>query len=188
MKTRNTKGSIGIVMGSCFVAGGLYLVLHFDEYAGEYLPDWTPRGSRIYGLLAILLGVGLICFARWPRFGARRSAVEDYVWRLSQELYRRFGAKKYYPLAEVSRIAAECRLSMRFIAYAHAMFCSPEEFDGYYGPLRSASTYDGLRGFVSDKYLDGALGFDAGTWVRLGRPPGDAETIQQHQVHDTGGG
>ena len=90
----------------------------------------------------------------------RRSAIGSYFWRLSQALARRFGKKSHYSTEEVSK-AAEAGFDAAFIAYAHAMFCTREDFDAYYGPLRVRCTYDGLRGSVARRFFDGATGFDA---------------------------
>jgi hypothetical protein len=131
--------------------------------------------SRVYGVLGVVLGAGLIWLARWPRWGARRSAIEDYVWSLSQELMRRFGRRNYYSVEEVTRTAGESDCPAAYIAYAHAMFCSRSDFDAYYGSLHAACTYDGLRGVIARRYFDGGHGFDAATVVRLATPPRDEE-------------
>jgi len=91
----------------------------------------------------------------------RRRAVGSYFWRLSPALCRRFGKKNAYTVAEVSRVAQDGSFDMAFIAYAHAMFCSREEFDLHYGPLCLACTYDGLREAVARRFFSGATGFDA---------------------------
>jgi hypothetical protein len=178
------KGIGGIIAGALLiVAGGLLiafpktgLFIHPAYVEGGYFFEWVSRpGSRVYGFLGVLLGAGLIWLARWPRWGARRSAIEDYVWSLSQELSRHFGTKKYYSVEEVNRIAGGSGCRMAYIAYAHAMFCSRSDFDAYYGPLRVACTYDGLRDVIARRYFDGARGFDAATVVRLATPPREEE-------------
>jgi|SRR6266571_1987996 len=184
MRVKSNKGIAGIILGILFiVAGGFFialptagLVLHHDAESGRYFPEWMSKGgSRIYGFVGVVLGTGLIWLARWPRWGAQRSAIEDYVWSLSQELSRHFGTKKYYSVEEVSRIAGESGYKMAYIAYAHAMFCSRADFDAYYDPLRVACTYDGLRGVIARRYFDGARGFDAATVVRLATRPREEE-------------
>ena len=57
--------------------------------------------------------------------------------------------------------AAEAGFDTAFIAYAHAMFCTREDFDFHYGPLRVRCTYDGLRRSIARRFFDGATGFDA---------------------------
>jgi hypothetical protein len=91
----------------------------------------------------------------------RRSAIGSYFWRLPQVVSRRFGKKSHYSIAEVSTAAAGGSFNMAFIAYAHAMFCSRDDFDAYYGPLRVACTYDGLRHSIARRFFCGATGFDA---------------------------
>lgn len=60
---------------------------------------------------------------------------------------------------------------MSFISYAHAMFCSRGDFDAYYGPLRVACTYDGLRRSIGRRFFRGATGFDAANiLLRAGSP------------------
>ncbi len=105
----------------------------------------------------------------------RRRALGRYFWRLSQELWRRFGKKNAYAIDEVSRVAQEGNFDMAFIAYAHAMFCSREDFDAHYGPLRLACTYDGMRESVARRFFSGATGFDALNILIRAGPPLDRE-------------
>lgn len=184
MPKKSNKGTAGIIVGVLFiVAGGFFialptegLILHHDAEIGRYFPEWVSKErSRIYGILGVVLGVGVIWLARWPRWGARRSAIDDYIWSLSQELSQHFGTKQYYSVEEVSRIAGESGCKMAYLAYAHAMFCSRADFDAYYGPLRVACTYDGLRDVIARRYFDGARGFDAAGVVRFATPPRDEE-------------
>jgi len=184
MATRTNNGTVGIIVGIfLIVAGGILiafpmagLVLHQDAESGRYFPEWVSKeGSQVCGVVAVVLGTSLIWLARWPRWGARRTAIDDYVWGLSQELSRHFGTKKYYSVEEVGRIAGESGYRIAYIAYAHAMFCSRGDFDAYYGPLRVACTYDGLRDVIARRYFDGAQGYDATTVVRLATPPREEE-------------
>ena len=184
MTKRSNQGIAGIIAGVLLiVAGGFFialptagLILHHDAESGRYFPEWMSKeGSRVYGIVGVVLGAGLIWLARWPRWGARRSAIDDYIWSLSQELSRHFGTKKYYSVEEVSRIAGESGCKMAYIAYAHAMFCSRADFDAYYGPLRVACTYDGLRDVIARRYFDGGRGFDAAGVVRFATPPREEE-------------
>lgn len=95
------------------------------------------------------------------RFLKRRLAIRNYVWKLSQELSRRFNKKQYYSIEEITKAAQGAGLRTAFLSYAHAIFCSREEFDAYYSQLRLCSTYDGLRATVSRRYFDGMRDFDA---------------------------
>jgi hypothetical protein len=182
MSIRTYKGIGGVIAGMLLTVAGCFLIA-FPKDAAFFHPSegWgfvervSRQGSRVYGLIAVLLGAGVIWLARWPRWGARRSAIEDYVWSLSQELSRHFGTKKYYSVEEVSRVASESGYNTAYMAYAHAMFCSRSDFDDYYGPLRVACTYEGLRDTIARCYFDGASGFDAATIVRLARPPREEE-------------
>src|SRR6185437_5136410 len=120
-------------------------------------------------------GAGIIWVLHWPAWGARRSAIDDYIWNLSQELLRHFGRKRYYDIEDVSQIARGSDFDMAYIAYAHAMFCSRADFNAYYGPLRVRCTYDGLRKVIGCRYFNGAYGFDAGSVVRFATPPNEEE-------------
>jgi hypothetical protein len=95
----------------------------------------------------------------------RRIAINNYVWKLSQELLRRFGKKHYYSIEEVTQAARGASFRIAFLSYAHAIFCSRADFDAYYVPLRVACTYDGLRAFVSRRYFGGVRDFDAASIV-----------------------
>jgi hypothetical protein len=100
----------------------------------------------------------------------RRIAIRDYVRRLPAELLRRWGEQRYYALDQVSSAAEQAGFDKTFLAYAHALFCRREEFDSYYGPLKVACTYDGLRRIVSRRYFEGASDFDAASIIRFNRP------------------
>lgn len=102
----------------------------------------------------------------------RRLAIRSYVWKLSQELSRRFGKKKFYSVDEVTQAAERGHLSTAFIAYAHAIFCARADFDARYSALGVACTYDGLRGVVSRRYFGGATGFDAARLIAATRREG----------------
>src|ERR1017187_10284733 len=180
MAARTNKGVAGIIVGVLIIiAGGYFIVFpkagfffQLDEESGQKsLLRMSQEASRIYGALGVVLGLGLIWLARWPRWGGQRAAIEDYYWGLSQELSQHFGLKQFYRLDEVSRIADESGCAKAYMAFAHAMFCSRPDFDAYYEPLHVACTYDGLRRVISRRYFDGALGFDAATIVRLTTPP-----------------
>jgi hypothetical protein len=80
---------------------------------------------------------------------------------LSQIVSRRFGKKNHYSIVEVSKAAEGGSFNLAFIAYAHAMFCSRQDFDAYYGPLRVSCTYDGLRHPIARRFFGGATEFDA---------------------------
>lgn len=182
MITKTYQGIGGVIVGiGLVVVGGLLIAFPIDAAFFHPSEGWgfvervDRQGSRVYGLLAVVFGAGVVWLSRWPRWGARRSAIDDYVWGLSQELCRRFGTKRYYSVDEVSRVAGESGYKMAYIAYAHAMFCSACDFDDYYGPLRVACTYDGLRNIISRRYFGGIFGFDAATVVRHARPPREEE-------------
>jgi hypothetical protein len=184
MPARTNRGVATTILGVIFIAGGVFLishptaglVLHQDAESGSYSGEWvSTEGSRAYGAVAVLLGAGLVWVGRWPRWGKRRTAIDDYVWSLSQELSQRLGMKNHYSVDEVSRIVRESRYRIAYLAYAHAMFCSRSAFDAYYGPLHVACTYDGLRDVIARRYLHGARGFDAADIVRLATPPKERE-------------
>ena len=168
-------GIVLVVVGSLLIAFPIDATFFHPSEGWGFVERVDRQGSRGYGLIAMLLGVGVVWLSRWPRWGARRSAIDDYVWDLSQELCRHFGTKRYYSVEEVSRVASESGYKMAYIAYGHAMFCSRCDFDDYYGPLHVAYTYDGLRNIISRRYFGGAFGFDAATVVRRARPPREEE-------------
>src|ERR1035438_7955644 len=73
------------------------------------------EACRIYGLLALTFGIGLVWLARWPGWGARRRAIEDYVWNLSQELSRHFGSRKYRSEEHTSELQSLRHLVCRLL-------------------------------------------------------------------------
>jgi hypothetical protein len=103
------------------------------------------------------------------RFIKRRLAIRSYVWKLSQELCRRFGKKRYYTVDQVARVAKSAGFKTAFIAYAHAIFCTRKDFDAYYGRLKLDCTYDGVRAVVSRRYFGGVRDFDAASIIRATR-------------------
>ena len=109
------------------------------------------------------------------RYLKRRSAIGSYFWRLSQAVSRRFGRKNYYSIDEVSTAAEAGRFDLAFITFAHAMFCSRDDFNAYYGPLQVACTYEGLRVSIARRFFGGAMGFDATNILLRADAPMDRE-------------
>ena len=91
----------------------------------------------------------------------RRLAIRSYVFKLSQQLPRRFGKKNFYSIEQVTKTATDGGFQMAFIAYAHAIFCSCTDFEEYYQQLGVRCTYDDLRATVSRRYFGGSRDFDA---------------------------
>lgn len=166
-------GVLFVVAGGCFIVfPNAFTVPQADfESAWISLLKVSKENCRIYGWLGVVFGTGLIWLARWPRWGARRRAIDDYVWGLSQKLFEWLGPREFYSVDDVSRVASACGYEKAYMAYAHAMFCSRSNFDEYYGPLHVACTYEGLRDVISRRYFDGAIGFNAATIVRHATPP-----------------
>lgn len=104
------------------------------------------------------------------RLIAKRLAIGKYVKKLSPELLRRFGKKRFYSIEEVTQAARRSSQPMAFIAYAHAIFCSQTDFDAYYVPLGIACTYDGLRTVVSRRFFGGRCDFDAANIIAWTKP------------------
>lgn len=183
----------GILLGAVLIAAGILfvvhpkaaLVFHQDAFSGDgnFVERISERENRVYGIFEIVVGAGLIWVCRWPKWGARRSAVDDYVWRLSQKLAANLGTKAHYDIEKVTRIARDLGCDMAYIAYAHAMFCSRRDFDDYYGPLHVRCTYDGLRAIISRHYFSGAYGFNAASVVHLATPPEE----WAYSFHEGGG-
>jgi len=108
------------------------------------------------------------------RYIKRYLAIRSYVRRLSQDLVRRFGKRSSYSLEQVTQAAQRGRFSTVFVAYAHAAFCSQEDFDAYYQPLGVVCTYQGLRRTIARRYFSGETDFDAATiFNRFRRGSGD---------------
>lgn len=87
------------------------------------------------------------------------------MYRLSQELVRRFGRRARYSVEHVTQAVQRGGLSAAFIAYAHAAFCNQEDFDAHYAPLGVACTYQDLRRTIARRYFSGRSNFDAGTII-----------------------
>lgn len=96
----------------------------------------------------------------------RYFALRSYVKRLSVDLKRRFGLKPFYTIDHVTKAIDRGGYSKDFVAYAHATFCSHEDFDAYYGPLKLKCSYDGLRNGIARRYLRGRTDFDAEMVIR----------------------
>jgi len=95
----------------------------------------------------------------------RYFAIRAYTKRLSGDLRRRFGLKPLYTIDLVTKAVERGGYSKAFIAYAHATYCSREDFDAHYGPLGVKCTFDGLRAVVAKRYLHGRTDFDAETVI-----------------------
>ncbi len=106
----------------------------------------------------------------------RYLAIRSYVFRLSQDLVRRFGKQSFYSVEQVTQAVQRGGFSTAFIAYAHAAFCRQTDFDAYYQPLKVSCNYHDLRHIISRRYLSRQLDFDAKTIVdrfRRGDQRGD---------------
>lgn len=181
------KGLGGVVVGSLITIAGVWLIAFpittafFHPSGGEDIPGpgflerVTPETSRVYGAVALIFGPCLIWFSRWPRWGKRNAAIEDYVWGLSQELSDRFGLKTFYTVEEVSKTAQIGGYRMEFVAYAHAIFGSHSDFDEEYRFRKEKLVYYALRDVVARRYFAGLREFDAASVVRLARPPRDED-------------
>lgn len=100
----------------------------------------------------------------------RYLAIRSYMHRLAGELAGRFGRRPSYTTEQVSRAVERGGLSKAFVAYAHAAFCTPQEFEAYYEPLGVACNYLDLRRVIARRYFSGHMDFDAQTiFVRLDR-------------------
>ena len=99
----------------------------------------------------------------------RYFAIRAYTKRLSGDLRRRFGLKPFYTIDHVTKAVERGGYTKAFIAYAHATYCSREDFDAYYGPLGVKCTFDGLRAVIAKRYLKSRMDFDAETVMRTVR-------------------
>jgi hypothetical protein len=118
----------------------------------------------------------------------RRKAIKTYVYRLSLELNRRFGQKKYYSLEEVDQLLQSSKYDKAFIAYAYALFCSRASFDSYFSQLKVNCTYDGLRKFVAKKHFHGFIDFDATGIIGFAKEVGDSSYYESGVGLLNGGG
>ena len=96
----------------------------------------------------------------------RYLAVRSYMHRLCQELVRRFGRQSHYSVENVTQAVQRGGLSAAFIAYAHAAYCTQEDFDAFYRPSIAGGSYLDLRRTVARRYFSGRLVFDAATIIR----------------------
>ena len=97
------------------------------------------------------------------RYIKKHLAVRSYVKQLSQELVRRFDLRSYYSVEHVTQAVQRGGFSTTFIAYAHAAFCKPDDFETYYQPPGVAGSYQGLRRKIARRYFSGRSDFDAET-------------------------
>jgi len=181
------KGLAGVLVGSLITIAGVLLITfpisaifvhpaYGDDDSGPvYLERVTRESSRVYGVVALILGPCLIWFARWPRWGRRNAAIEDYIWGLSQELDRRFGPRNVYTIEEVSKVVRIGGYRQEFVAHAHAIFCSRCDFDEEYKFKKEKVGYCELREVVARRYFARAHEFDAESVVRMARPPRQEE-------------
>jgi hypothetical protein len=115
----------------------------------------------------------------------RRMAIRSYVFKLSQELLRRFKKKNFYSIEEVTKAGVGASLQMAFIAYAHAIFCSRADFEEYYKQLGVRCTYDDLRATVSRRYFGGVRDFDAARVIAATRRTNEGD-FHESGIGDAG--
>src|SRR5512133_3613208 len=113
MRRRTGTQIGGLILGIVLLVGGAVclvyptggVIFHQEYDPNVSHPEYvTASQMRVYGGGGVALGVCLVWFSGGP-WGRRRAAVEDYVWRLSQDLNRRFGSSKYYTVEQVTRAA-----------------------------------------------------------------------------------
>lgn len=185
MSRRTGVEIVTIIFGVFLMGIGTFLiafpremtVFHHADEGAPYVEPVSRAGSRVYGVLGVVLGIALVAAACRPGKGVKGRTIERFVWRLPQALVRRFGSKKYYTVDEVTRTARDAGYDMAFIAHAHALFCTREGFDEYYEPLRVCCTYDGLREQVSKRYFGGVRDFDAADLVIASKEPYSEENV-----------
>lgn len=114
------------------------------------------------------------------RFLKRRRAIKAYVFKLSLELFRRFGDKRFYALAQVTQTLENAQFDKTFSAYAYALFCSQKDFDAYFGQLKLKSTYYGLRKVVAKRYFRGIIDFEGGAVVRFAKGVGGSSYYESN--------
>jgi hypothetical protein len=94
----------------------------------------------------------------------RYFAINAYVYRLSQEMARRFEVQNYYTIDQVTHTVEVAKFSKVFLAYAHAMYCSRTDFNAYYEPLQVRCNYDDLRRAVARR-INALNDFNAATVI-----------------------
>jgi len=110
----------------------------------------------------------------------QRSAIKRFVKQLPLDLRRRHGMSDFYSLEQMNRAVKGGPYDAAFVSYAHALFCSREEFDAHYGPLKVRATYDGHRAKVARRFFGGAKDFDAKSIIRY------AGTVEGDQFYESG--
>jgi hypothetical protein len=115
------------------------------------------------------------------RFIKRRQAVKTYVYRFSLELLRRFGQKPFYSIEQIDRVFEGGKYDKTYISYAYALFCSRAEFDSYFSQLKVNCTYDSLRKFASQKFLRGAVNFNAFEIAMFAKDSGGAAYYESRE-------
>jgi hypothetical protein len=95
----------------------------------------------------------------------RYLAIRSYMRKLSRELVRRFNKRSHYSIEMVTQAVQRGGLSPAFIAYAHAAYCTGEDFDAHYQPMQVACTYRGLRQTIARRYFSDQPDFDAKTII-----------------------
>jgi hypothetical protein len=80
-------------------------------------------------------------------------------------LVRRFGKRSFYRVDQVTKAVERGKYSAVFISYAHATFCSQQDFEAYYEPMNVTCSYFGLRRVVGRRYFSGRLDYDAATVI-----------------------
>jgi hypothetical protein len=116
----------------------------------------------------------------------RYLAIRSYVKRLSGELVRRFGARPCYKMEHVNQAIQRGKFPAAFAAYAHAAYCSREDFEAYYEPLGVCCNYADLRHLIARRYLSNHTDFNAETII--GRFRGAQSSAGSHYESGLGSG
>ena len=113
----------------------------------------------------------------------RYLAIRSYMHRLSRELLQRYDKRSYYSVEMVTHAVQRGGLSTAFVAYAHAAFCSEQDFEAHYKPMHVACTYHGLRQTIAKRYFSGRSDFDAKAIIsRFCRISFDSDTFYESGI------
>jgi hypothetical protein len=118
----------------------------------------------------------------------RYLAIRSYVRRLSNDLARRFGKRRYYTIHQVSLGVQRGKFSVEFVFYAHAVFCQLEDFEKFYPDAELSKSYGKLRQVISRRYLSREFDFDADTIIRRYRMPDYIQSGDMEPSDNDGGG
>jgi hypothetical protein len=80
------------------------------------------------------------------RYLKKRRAIRSYRTKLATKLRQRYGREKHYSPEQVRSAAVDSSVSVDWLCYAYALYCTQEAFDEHHRVVGEQCDYVAMRG------------------------------------------